>query len=108
MVRSSMRPAVVVMRHVTAQGVPWTPPEIQAVIVFGLGQTRAQLLGTESGGHIPGLDGFPPLPIEDTDIAPLDLGLLGNGIFDIAQLDPETTDLHLEVTASEKFDIAIG
>ncbi len=37
MVRSSMRPAVVVMRHVTAQGVPWTPPEIQAVIVFGLG-----------------------------------------------------------------------
>lgn len=43
MVRSSMRPAVVVMRHVTAQGVPWTPPEIQAVIVFGLGQTSSMV-----------------------------------------------------------------
>ena len=51
MVRSSMRPAVVVMRHVTAQGVPWTPPEIQAVIVLELGQTSSMV--TTSAGSRP-------------------------------------------------------
>ena len=77
------------------------------VVLQALRQTLAQDLRLQPRPHIPGQQLLAARIVEHAHVDALDLGLVRDGALDVAQLDAETTDLHLEIAATQKFQLAV-